>query len=325
MSTTPQQQVQLPAAITGKFNLALTESGFQKLADTAAKLELNEENLPKIKEFLDVTRKVEMSVESTHKIGKEPSLTEGRNWDAGKNLFLKNIADIKNPIQTKYTQLCHDVLKRQQEEIKEKARVDAIKNGIESNAVMFAQKIANCTTSAELTIVERNINLEKTYKNKYAEFLPDAIIRFNELNTILASQKISVKKLEEIAAGQLQAKATGDDAKFLALEDQKETVEAQVEETKIVVQETAINQSMNDSGVTVAQTVFPKVTAKRTTWKFEVVNEKEVMKKAPELVVFSIDDEKVKAILKTLKDTGQLDGKTEQIVNGIRYYEEKTF
>ncbi len=75
----------------------------------------------------------------------------------------------------------------------------------------------------------------------------------------------------------------------------------------------------------VTRTVFPSVSARRTIWKFEVVNEKEVMKKAPELVVFSVNEDMVKANLKLLKDTNQLDGKTELIVNGIRYYEQKTF
>ena len=53
--------------------------------------------------------------------------------------------------------------------------------------------------------------------------------------------------------------------------------------------------------------------------------EKEVMKKAPELVVFTLDKDKVDAVLKTMKDTEVLNGKTEMIVNGIRYFEQKTY
>ena len=70
-----------------------------------------------------------------------------------------------------------------------------------------------------------------------------------------------------------------------------------------------------------------KIPEKKSTDKavIEVVNEKEVMKKAPELVVFTIDEEKVRNNLKLLKDSNQLEGKTELIINGIRYYEQKTF
>jgi hypothetical protein len=317
-------EIQLPAPIQGKFNIALTQSNFQKLADKAATLVYNEDNLEEIKKFLDDMRKVDKAIEETHKEGKADALKIGRDWDAGKNSFLAMTSNIKSKPQAEYTKICQAIDKRRQDQQLEAQRIQNIKSGIESNAIRFATDIANCTTSEQLLSVERLINLEKGRKDKYMEFADEAIARYSELNALLKTQKETVRVLEENARQQEEAKKAQNDELLLKLQEEQAQVENKVEEAKIVVQETAIAQSIN-APIQVAQEVIPEVKARRTTWKFEVVNEKEVMKKAPELVVFSIDEEKVKGVLKNLKDTHVLDGKTEYTLNGIKYFEQKTF
>lgn len=316
---------QLPAVITGKFNISLTEGKFQQLADEAAALVYNEDNLEKIKEFLTRVRKGEKAIEETHKLLKADALQFGRDCDAGKNAFLGMYEGIKSKPLQEYTRMCEDIQKRIAAAAQEKLRVDSIQNGIESNAILFAKQIADCSTTLQLTAIESKINLEKTRKEKYQEFLPDAVKRFTELNTILAHQKKTVKQLEENARLQEEAKKANDDAALLKLKEEQEQQEAQIEENKTVVQETAIQQSVNATPVQYAQEIIPTIKARRTTWTYEVVNEKEVMKKSPELVIFTLDKDKVKAMQKTLKDSGQLDGKTEFVINGIRFFEEKTY
>ncbi len=325
MSTPTTQPPQLPAAIQGKFNLTLTENKFQALADEASSLVYNEDNLEKIKSFLDKTRKVEKAISQTHSDGKAEALKIGRDWDAGKNLFLATVEAIKTKPQQEYTKICQDIEKRQREQDLERERIKRIKEGIESNAILFAKQIADCTTTQQLTDVERKVNLEKTRKDKYAEFLEEATTRFSELNSILAAQKVTVKELEENKRQQEEAKKKNDDAALLLLKEQQEKKEAQIEENKTVVQEAAIAQSVNAAPVSYATEVIPKVSARRTTWDWEVINEKEVMKKNPEFIIFKLDDDKVKANLKLLKDTNQLDGKSELVINGIRFFEKKSY
>jgi hypothetical protein len=315
---------QLPAPIVGKFNLSLTETGFQKLADREKALVYNEDNLTEIKQFLDDCRAVEKGIEKTHEVGKAPAWKECKDWDLAKNTFMASVAPTKNRAQEKYTKLCKEIEERQKKQDEEKARKQRIKDGIETNAITFAKKIADCKTSKELTDIERVINLEKTRKDKYEEFLEQATTRYTELNKLLAEQKVIVKELEDNARQQEIAKQQQDDAKLLELQQQQEQKEAQIEENSIKVQETAIAQSVN-AAPEEAPEVIPTVTAKRTTWEFEVVSEKEVIKKAPELILFTIDKEKVKANLKLLKDSGQLTGKTEITINGIRYFEKKSY
>lgn len=324
MSTVTTQAPQLPAVITGKFNIALTESKFQALADKASKLVYNEDNLEEIAEFLKNARAVKKAIADTHTEGKAEALKVGQQWDLAKRTFTDTVSAIEAKPQQEYTRICTEVQDRKIKQQQEQQRIQTIKTGIETNAITFAKQIAECTTSQQLTNIERTINLEKTRKDKYQEFLEEATNRYSELNSILANQKVIVKDLEENARLQAEAKNKNDDAELLRLQEQQQLQEAKVEENKTVVQETAINQALKEE-VPVAQEVLPEIKARRTTWKYEVVNEKEVMKKAPELVVFAIDEEKVKANLKLLKDSNQLEGKTELTINGIRYYEQKTF
>lgn len=313
-----------PPAIAGKFNIALTQSKFQVLADKASNLVYNEDNLEDIAEFLKNGRAVIKAIAETHKEGKAEALKISQDWDGAKRVFEGQVTSIMEKPQLEYTRLCNDIEQRKRDAEQERQRIVNIKNGIELNAVNFAKLIAECTTSVQLTTVERNINLEKTRKDKYMEFYDNAVERYSELNALLKTQKETVRELEEIERQKELARKEQNDARLIELQQQQEAAEAKVEEAKTVVQETAINQSMK-AEIPVAQEVIPEIKARRTTWRYEVVNEKEVMKKAPELVVFSIDEEKVKANLKLLKDSNQLEGKTELTINGIRYYEQKTF
>jgi hypothetical protein len=316
--------ITMPPAIAGKFNIALTQSKFQQLADRANNLVYNEDNLEAIAEFLKDGRAVIKAISETHKEGKAEALKIGQEWDSAKRTFEGQVTSILDNPQIKYTKLCQEVELRKQKQEQERQRIVNIKNGIEANAVNFAKQIAECTTSVQLTNVERNINLEKTRKDKYMEFYDNAVERYSELNALLKTQKETVRELEDNARKQEEAKKANDDAELIRLQEEQSKQEAKIEEAKTVVQEVAINQSMK-SEIPVAQEIIPEIKARRTTWRYEVVNEKEVMKKAPELVVFSIDEEKVKANLKLLKDSDQLEGKTELTINGIRYYEQKTF
>jgi hypothetical protein len=56
-----------------------------------------------------------------------------------------------------------------------------------------------------------------------------------------------------------------------------------------------------------------------------LVNVKDAVKKSIEMLEISLNATKVRDSINTLKAAGAFKGKTELLVNGIRYYEEKTF
>ncbi len=318
-----EQVSQVPAHIAGMFNISLTQSNFQALADEANALVFNEDSIPKIKDFLDRCRKVEKAITATHKTGKEKALEECRNWDKAKNTFLETVAGITEVDQKEYERMCADIENRRRQAEQEKQRIQNIKTGIESNALTFSKQIADCKTSDDLTRVERNINLEKTSKEKYQEFLPELITRLNELNGILADQKVLVKELEENERQQAIAKQQEDANKLIELQQQQAQKQAQMEENKTVVQETAINQSINAPQTIVPEEVIPAVKARRSVWKWEVVNEKETVRRMPDWTKISIVEEKVDEYLKAKKAEG-IDGE-EFVTAGIRFWLDKTY
>lgn len=315
-------ELELPAPIKGRFNIALTQSRFQQLADKAATLVYNEDHLEEIKKFLDDMRKVDKAIEETHKEGKADALKIGRDWDAGKNSFLLMTSAIKSKPQSEYERICRDIENRRRLAALEAQRVENIKAGIESSALKFSTDIAACTTSEQLSSVERLINLEKGRKEKYMEFADEAIERYNELNALLKTQKETVRVLEENARQQLLAIKEKNDARLLELHEQWEQAQNKVEEAKVTVQETAINQSMRER-VPVATEIIPEVKARRTTWEWELKDIKETAKKMPDWVAMTTLDSKIDEYLKAKKAEG-IAGE-EFTVAGIRFFQKKTF
>jgi len=322
MSTVVAEQ--LPASITGKFNIALAQSKFQTLQSKADSLVYNEDNLQEIADFLKSLRGVKKAIDETHKEGKAEALKIGRQWDSAKNTFTEQVVAIEERPQAEYSRICSEIEDRRINAEQENQRVISIQNGIEQNAINFANQIAAATTSERLSEIERVVNLEKGRKEKYQEFLPQAVERFTQLNGLLASQKVTVKGLEEIKRQEEEAAKQQNEELMIKLQQQREEAEAKVEEQKIQVQEKVIEQSVNTQ-VQVAEEILPTIKARNTRWNFELVNEKEAMKKSPELLLVSLNDEKVKDVLKTLKSTNQLEGKKEYILNGIRFFEIKTY
>ena len=77
MSTVVAEQ--LPASITGKFNIALAQSKFQTLQSKADSLVYNEDNLQEIADFLKSLRGVKKAIDETlitEKNGKLKSMKE---------------------------------------------------------------------------------------------------------------------------------------------------------------------------------------------------------------------------------------------------------
>lgn len=314
----------LPATVVGKFNLTLTELKFQALANEAATLVFNEDNLLTIKQFLEKSKKIEKAIEETHKNGKAEVLLATRQWDSAKNAFLAQVSAIVDKPAQQYSKICRDIQERQRLEAIETARKANIKTGIENNATYYAKTIADCKTSADLTRIESIINLEKGRKDKYQEFLPEAIERYNQLNAILKTQKENVKELERLEAEKLEAEKIGNDEKLLEIAAKQEVAETKIEEKKIEVQEKVIEQSFAAAEVPTMKTIFPAIKARRSVWKWKVVDIKETAKKMPSWTVITPVDSEIDNYLKAKKAEG-LTGEEPFTVAGVEFYLEKTF
>lgn len=313
-----------PEILKSKFNLALTKAnnGLQLLHDEEVSLVYNEDNLASIKSFLDKCRAAKKIVETEHQIVKRPALIITQMMDASKREMDLEIESVIKKANDKYVKMCKDIEDRKAKQAAEKARVDSIQKGIDNNMLSFAQKIADCQTLTQLTAVERAINLEKTYVHKYQEFLPVAVEKFNSLTEKITQQKTNIKAIEKAKADLNKALATGDDEKAISLQEKVEDVQNKIDETKVSVQEEAVN-IVTESRVEIAEEIYPDVKARRSTWKFEIVDIKETVKKMPMWVNLELNETKVGEYLKAKKEEGL--STDEFTFAGIRFFKQKSY
>jgi hypothetical protein len=195
-------------------------------------------------------------------------------------------------------------------------------NGINAFILDYSTKIAAATTNEQLIQIERLINLEKGNKGRYQDHLPLLIERCNELTAKIKEQKDIVKELERLEQEKKLAFEQGNDEKVQQLQEKSEFLEAKMEENTVLVQETAAKS------VILTEIVAPEIdmpSTRRKAWKFELLDVKEVMKKRPDLLDVSLNNKAVSEVLKTMKDTGVLNGRTEYILNGIRFYQDVNY
>lgn len=319
-------QVVTKEIVKGKFNVALTkaQTGIQNLSNEEASLVYNEDNLEKIKSFLEKGKKAVKVVEEEFTLVKKPVLEQTKVIDESKREILSQINTPLLRATTKYNDLCNEIQKRAIAQQQEKERKERISKGIDENMIVLSQKIADCTTSKQLVEIQNFINLQKGAPqnlSKYQEFLPVYRERLEGLNESINAQKEKIKTLEKLSKQHASAKS--DEARE-ELAEQINNVKEDIEEGKVVVQNTALNQA-SAIHIEDAEEVMPVVKAKRSVWKYEVVDINLLAKKMPHLTRVVADDEAIFLLLETKKVDGSLDGKQEVILNGIKFYLQKTF
>lgn len=321
-----EEALVVPVAIKRKFDFVLIQEKFQEIVDRLSKYSFEDNEVEKLKLEFDNVNKVVKKFDDVHKKGKAEALLIGKLWDTAKRQTSGYVLEITEPFRERYVSLCEKIAKRAAEAKAEIERQNRIKEGIQSNVLAFTNEIANANTIEDLLAVERKINLEKGRKTKYEEFFDDAVKSFENLTENLKNQKQKIKDLEDLKKKEEEAINSGDDELAFELKSKKESMEESIQEQKENIQDSAI-QSLEQSNLSSAsvQQVFPSVSAKRTTWKFVIHDEAELIKKAPKLAVISLNTPLVKDVLAELKTSGALKGKTEFIKDGIKYFEDKSY
>jgi hypothetical protein len=301
-----------PELVKGKMLIALSkaEQSIQGLNDAEAQLVYNEDNLESIKKFLDDCKKAEKVVETERVAMKAPYLEAERNVDAGAKLLSAGIAEVKLKAHNQYTKLCQEVERKRIAVENEKKRVDGIKKAMSDFKMEYANKIAVAKTSQELVEIERRVNVEALNKTKYAEYLEDFKTDCEAIRSQLTAQKAKVRELERLEKESQEAAQNGSDEKVLEIMEKKEVLEAQIAQTAINVQETAVNQA-TEAAPADAEIVLPEIKGARRTWDYEIKDLAALYKKAPHLVVLTENKEKIKEILKTKIADGETKGVTE--------------
>lgn len=314
----------VPARVEMKLSIDLMKEhgNYQQLIQEVLQYEVTEENFENAQELNKKMLKFLSYVEDHRKDEKNPYLEAGRTIDAAHKKISVPLEAAKGTLQVKINTVGAQMAAAAKRAKEEKDRIDGLKNAINVFIQEKSIEIAAATTNEQLLSIERLINLEKGNKSRYQDHLPLLIERCNELTSMIKEQKLLVQKLEQLEREKELAYEAGNDEKVQELQQKTEILEAKKEENAIIVQETA------SKSVILTEIVAPEVdmpNTRRKAWKFEIVDIKETAKKRPDLVDMSLNNKAVSEVLKTLKDTGVLNGKTEYILNGIRFYQDVNY
>lgn len=314
-----------PDKITLQISISLTKQygNYNEALNQARNASVTEENILQAQQFLRNINSFLKAVDDHREKMKRPYFEAGKAIDTAHKAFGKQFEEAKVALQAKVNTVAQEKIKRLEAEKQKLQKEASIKQAVNDFVLDYAVKIASATTNEQLLAYERLINLEKANKSKYADLLPLLIERCNDLNSKIAEQKLLVKEKEKIEAEKNLALSKENDEKAQMLAQKEQEIADKIRENTIRVQEQASEAVFSNSDVGEVVESAPK--ARYTAWKAEIFNEKEAIKKASDLLKISLDPDKVKTSINLLKDTGVLDGKTEYVLNGIRYFVNQTF
>jgi len=322
--TVDKPQSLTPEIVRSKLQIVLTktEQSIQALYDKKKELVFNEDNLEAIKNYLDGCRKIIKTVEEERIKLKEPYLQGGRTVDAGARLISVEVDGLISEVDKQYQRICKEVSEKQRIAKEAEDRELKIRGEMDAFRLQYSVIISNAKTSAELLAIERLINLETGKATKYFEFLSEFKTSCEPIRSQLTAQKEKVRLLEDLEKQQQEASKNEDDGAFLEIEEKKEQISAQIEETKINIQETASNQAQQ-AAPSFKQEFATIPSGGRKIWKWRMVDEKAATKSGLTLTV--PNEAKIKEILSENRENWNKKEVEKFVENGIEYFIEKKF
>ena len=200
----------------------------------------------------------------------------------------------------------------------EKTRVKGIKDAIDTFFLEQSQAVANTSEPSEIVRIEKLIGSNKANKTRYAEFLPLLVEKADILADLIKDKKSALRELE--ALNEAENNATDDQA-VLDILEKKEQVEAKIEQAKNDVQEKALSMATEAEVIEPEIMVAEAPKARRTTYKWEVVDENTATRCGYTKVV--PNEEKIEEYFKSVDKKGiDADG---FVQFGIRIFQVKSY
>lgn len=307
---------------TASFNVELTRLKYQEVLQAVENVEWTEKNINE--DLLAPARLVASKLTDKKDQDKRPII------DAGK-VIQNAYNEVFNPLNDAISRKTNEkklLAEKIQREIdlanRERQRVADINTAIFTFIAAITNEITEADTDAKIVLAEKKIGSEGTRKNVYQEFVPQLKDQCEELKPLIKKQKEFVKALAEAEKAQKDAMAKGDDSTAVEMRTKAEELKDVIDENKIRLQQKAFEQIEESSPVVGMPTAIAP-NASRTMWKWRVDDVKTLFKKNPELVDLIPNKEKVDQILRDKKESGELDGKSELSMNGITFYQDKSY
>jgi hypothetical protein len=316
-----------PAQVTGAlvkadFNIELTKLNYQQVLQSVESVTWTRANIND--DLLAPGNFVAKKLTDKKELMKRPFI------DAGK-VIQNEYNSVFNPLNDALSRKANEKKKLadqiQREDDLVNAEVERVK-AINASMVSFISNITNEITSADnekmIAALEMRIGSEVSRKNIYQELLPTMKQQCEELKPLIKKQKEYIKTLKAAEKSSEDAIKSGDDDKAIEMRYKAEEMKSTIEENKIRLQQQAF-QTIENSDVTIGVPTATAPKATRVWWTWEVVDVNTLFKKRPDLVDLVPNKNGIDTVFDRMQAEGRFIGKREVIVNGIRFFEEKSF
>ena len=308
--------------ITAQFRKELMAYQYQQLLDELGAIKVTSDTIESTQKKIKEARSLKKKIEDVKSNLKKPYWDICTKFDTAFNDLKTPLDNLINDKEKEVNNLSKKIAEENQQKERERLRIEGVKKSIEEFVFEQTRNIASATTDVELVAIEKLIGSHKANKSRYEELLPSLVEKCEELTPLIKKQKEHIRELAEIERKKNEALQKGDDREAMELEEKKEAVQSSIEETKIIIQETAIESALSSTDVIEVKEVLVTPKPRRTTWEMEIVDEKKAFNSG--MLVYEINKEKAKAQLEVVKQTLPKD-QEEMTINGIRYYQNKIY
>lgn len=304
-------------------NLELTKAGlnYQKLLQDAENIVFSKEDLDQDYSSLKKLRDTRKKIDDIRKIRKKPYKDAADREDAAAKSLIDPIDDVLDRKTKEYAAVASEIKRERDMVQQEENRKAGIQLAMNNFILHKSSEIASATTDEQLVRIESLINLECTRKNTYEEYLDEFKAACLPLRELLKTQKEQIRAIKKLDSEIDAAFASDDDGKAIELQGRKEEISAHIENIKTQVQEQAISSSVYIP-VQVAPAA-PKARMKR--WTTEIVDVERAFSKCRDLLDISLNAKRIGEKLNEVKAELIKEGKTDIVIDGIRYYQEEKY
>jgi hypothetical protein len=320
MSNLPVRLDQITEELAAsQFDLELATTNYKQILTKAHGFKCTKENVKEGNELLQSLRNVRGQLEKAKKEKKAPITAAGKAIEGGYRKIDGPLAECETMIQQQVVNVNNALEKERQDAIKENARIIRIKDSIPIFVNETAKQIIQATSDNELVRLQKLIGSEKSRSTFYQEFLDEFKTACDGLTPLINQRKDYLRQEAASKAELAKATADGDAFKQVEIREKMETLNAELGENVIKIQEKAFAAASSIETV-VGEPLVETIKPYRTQWKWRVDNINLLAKKLPGCVKLVVDETAVDVIFAEKKVAGEFKGEGEIEFNGIIFY-----
>lgn len=316
-----------PAQITkevvkASYNIEITRLNYQAVLQATEDIVWTRENIHQ--DLLAPAKFVAAKLTDKKEMDKRPLIDAGKVIQGEYNSVFNPLNDAISRQAEAKKKLADQIQREEDEANAAIARHNAEIKSVSDFITFVTNEITESDTDFKIVLIEKKIGSETQRKNLYGSQLQSLKDQCEGLKPLITKQKEYIRVLAELNKSKESALKKGDEDTAVVMRHKAEDLKEVIDENKLRLQQKAFEQ-IETSDVMVGIPVDTAPNARRTWWKWRIDDIQLLAKKMPELVELVPNSKKIDEILKQKRDSGEFDGKREEKLFGITFYQDKSY